>query len=131
MYLFRRRKSGLAENRLEKSDPTERGTGESREKTGLEAAGKEDFVMTVRDVFKVIGIGTAAAGVVERGRCRKGDRGIIVGGKDGKEFTAGRIYLRGKGRKKNDEACEGEDVSIQLKGADIRVETGDKLIIKR
>ena len=93
---------------------------------------KENFTLTVDEIFTIIGVGTVVTGNVETGICRTGDKAYI--NKANGEILETAITLidvHTKERRPNGIGYKTEHVGLGLRGiSKEQLEKGDKVIVK-
>lgn len=93
---------------------------------------KENFELTIDEVFTIIGVGTVVAGIATSGMCRVGESAYI--NKTNGEVLETRITLidvHTKQRKPNERGYRTEHMGIGLRGIDKeQIEKGDNLVVK-
>jgi elongation factor Tu len=75
----------------------------------------QPLVMSVENVHSIVGRGTVATGLIERGRVRKGESVEIVGSKDKRTVVVTDIH---QFHRSMDEAIAGDNVGLLLRGVE-------------
>jgi len=100
-------------------------------KINIEECSKEDFSMTVEDIFMIIGKGTVVTGTIQSGICHTDEECILEQPSENINTTILWIDVHTKQRRPNNEAYKSEHVGLLLKGIlKEQVEVGGKITIK-
>ena len=73
------------------------------------------FLMSIEDVFSIVGRGTVGTGRIERGKCKVGDKVQVVGIKATRETTITGVEMFNKTL---DEGRAGDNVGVLLRGVE-------------
>jgi elongation factor Tu len=85
------------------------------------------FLMEIRDIFTISGVGTTVVGTIERGRIRTGERIEIVGIRP---VNAARVDIMTVGGRTVREASAGSEVNLVLKGVPRDLVSRGQLVVK-
>lgn len=93
---------------------------------------KENFTLTVDDIFTIIGVGTVVTGNVETGICRTGDKAYInKANGEILETVITAIEVHTKERRPNGIGYKTEYVGLGLRGiSKEQLDKGDKIVVK-
>ena len=93
---------------------------------------KENFTLTVDEIFTIIGVGTVVTGNVETGICRTGDKAYInKANGEILETTITSIDVHTKERRPNGSGYKTEHIGIGLRGIyKEQLDKGDKIMVK-
>ena len=93
---------------------------------------KENFTLTVDEIFTIIGVGTVVTGNVETGICRTGDKAYInTANGEILETAITSIDVHTKERRPNGSGYKTEHIGIGLRGIyKEQLDKGDKIMVK-
>ena len=93
---------------------------------------KENFTLTVDEIFTIIGVGTVVTGNVETGICRTGDKAYInKANGEILETAITSIDVHTKERRPNGSGYKTEHIGIGLRGIyKEQLDKGDKIMVK-
>lgn len=92
---------------------------------------KQNFEMTVDEIFTIIGTGTVVTGTISSGMCSIGDSAQINSNGNLTETTITGIDVHTKERKPNGHAYCGEHAGLALRGiAREQINKGDIIMIR-
>lgn len=93
---------------------------------------KENFTLTIDEIFTIIGVGTVVTGNVETGICRTGDKAYInKANGEILETAITSIDVHTKERRPNGSGYKTEHIGIGLRGIyKEQLDKGDKIMVK-
>ncbi len=122
---------GLFRNRKKAREEAQQRESEYLEKLNIPECVKQDFRMTIDDIFTVMGIGTIVTGTVESGTCRIGNNVVILQQMGKLESTVTKIDLNGPLRRPDNACYATERVGLALRGiSKDQLHVGDVIVQK-
>lgn len=122
---------GLFSKRKQAKEDAQKREAEYLAKLNIPECAKQDFRMTIDEIFTLIGMGTVVTGTVESGICRVGDAVVILQQIGELESSVTNIDLRAKIRRPDNACYATEHVGLALRGVTKdQLHVGDVLVLK-